>query len=94
MGRKRLMESDKEKFHSPRFSFRMDEEVKNILKKTKQDKSRFVRKAIVYYWEHVGDRDLRSTEFIPRKEFREEPTEPKKPETVKSSTWKAPWLSS
>ncbi|MFX1508466.1 MAG: hypothetical protein ACFFDC_20490 [Promethearchaeota archaeon] len=87
MPRKRLMESDKE--NSPRFNFRMDEEVKNILRQTK-DKSRFVRKAIVYYWEHVGDRDLRSTEFIPR----EEPSEPKKSETVKSNTWKAPWLSS
>jgi hypothetical protein len=91
MPRKRLMESNKE--NSPRFNFRMDEEVKNILQQTK-DKSQFVRKAIVYYWEHVGDRDLRSTEFIPKVEPREEPTEPTQPETVKSSTWKAPWLSS
>ncbi|UCG01893.1 MAG: hypothetical protein JSW11_20095 [Candidatus Heimdallarchaeota archaeon] len=87
MPRKRLMISDKE--NSPRFNFRMDEEVKNILLQTK-DKSRFVREAIVYYWEHVGNRDFRSTEFIPK----EEPVEPRKPESGRSSTWKAPWLSS
>ena len=62
----------------------MDEEVKQILQQTK-DKSRFVRES-VYYWEHLGNRDLKSTQFV----LREEPTEPRKPEIERSSTWKAP----
>ena len=84
MPRKSLMGSG----NSPRINFRMDEEVEKILQQTK-DKSRFIREAIVYYWEQSGNRDLNPTEFIPR----EEPIKPNKPETEGNSTWKAPWLS-
>ncbi|MFX0124129.1 MAG: hypothetical protein ACFFAE_10875 [Candidatus Hodarchaeota archaeon] len=73
---------------SPRINFRMDKEVEKILQQT-QDKSRFIREAIVYYWEHLGLGDLSPSESIPR----EEPPEPPKSETVSNSTWKAPWLS-
>jgi hypothetical protein len=112
MARKRLIESDEENYDSPRFNFRMNKDVMDImgiLDNTKDmDKSQFIREAIVFYkvfyWENrsltpiesvpieepVKSKETKSPEIIPR----EEPTEPKKPETVKSSTWKAPWLSS
>lgn len=84
MPRKSLMGSG----NSPRINFRMDDEVEKILQQT-QDKSRFIREAIVYYWENLGNRDFKPIESIPR----EEPIEPSKSETVSNSTWKAPWLS-
>ena len=112
MGRKRLIESDEENYDSPRFNFRMNKDVvdiMDILDKTKDmDKSQFIREAIVFYkvfyWENrsltpiesvsieepVKSEETKSPEILSGKE----PTEPKKPETTKSTTWKAPWLSS
>lgn len=89
MPRKRLMEYDNNSDKSsPRFNFRMDDEVKQILEQTK-DRSQFVREAIVYYWEHVGDRGYSPPEFLPS----EETVETDKPEKVSNGTWNPPWLS-
>jgi hypothetical protein len=42
--------------NSPRINFRVDKEVNQILQETK-DKSKFIREAIVYYWEYLENRD-------------------------------------
>ena len=84
MPRKSLMGSGK----SPRVNFRMDEEVEKILQQTK-DKSRFIREAILHYWEHFGNRDNFPPKIIPK----EEPIEANKPENVSNGTWNPPWLS-
>lgn len=85
MPRKSLMGSGK----SPRVNFRMDEEVEKILQETK-DKSRFIREAIVFYSEHLGNRDIYPTKIvIPR----EKAVETKQPEIKSNDTWNPPWLS-
>lgn len=84
MPRKSLMGFGK----SPRVNFRIDEEVEKILQQTK-DKSRFIREAILHYWEHFGNRDFKPSKFIPR----EETIETDKPESVSNGTWNPPWLS-
>ena len=71
---------------SPRVNFRVDDKVKDILQRTK-DKSRFIREAIVHYWEFQGNYEIDLSKTpVPE----EEPIEIDEPEGV-NNTWSPPW---
>ncbi len=86
MPRKSLMGKGK----SPRINFRMDEEVNQILQETK-DKSKFIREAIIHYWEYLGNEDITSVKMDVQEE---KVVKIKKSEIESNGTWNPPWLSS